>query len=56
MKTIINITVITICVAAVVFCCYELVTAECSYFNYTYLLGIAIATMIGGEKVINRKM
>lgn len=56
MKTIINISIITLCVAAVVFCCYELVTAECSYFNYAYLLGIVIVMMIGGEKVINRKM
>ncbi|MBQ3690864.1 MAG: hypothetical protein II937_13535 [Bacteroidales bacterium] len=52
MKTIINMLVITICVVAVVFCCYKLVTAECSYLNYIYLAGVAIATMIGGEKIL----
>lgn len=52
MKTIINMLVITICIIAVLFCCYELVTAECSMFNYIYLLGIIVATMIGGEKII----
>lgn len=54
MKTIISISIIAICIVAVLFCCYKLVTAECSYFNYTYLLGIIVATMIGGEKLIKR--
>lgn len=54
MKTIINISITTICIVAVVFCCYKLVTAECSFFNYFYLVGIAIATMIGCERLIKK--
>lgn len=48
----INITVIALCAVAIIICCYKLITAECSMFNYLYLLGIIVATMIGGEKII----
>lgn len=49
---VINITIIALCAIAIIICFYNLVTADCSYFNYVYLAGIAIAAMVGGEKLI----
>ncbi|MBQ3690166.1 MAG: hypothetical protein II937_09975 [Bacteroidales bacterium] len=51
----INITIIALCIVAVVVFGYCLIVAECSYFNYIYLLGIAIAAMIAGETFLKTR-
>ena len=55
MMKVINITIIALCIVAVVVFGYCLIVAECSYFNYIYLLGIAIAAMIAGETFLKTR-
>lgn len=39
-------------VCAMLFCAYKLITAECSYFNYVYLLGLLFIPLICGDTII----
>ena len=46
---IINFIIMITAIIVIISCGYALVTAQCNYFNYIYIVTMIVAMMIGGN-------